>query len=124
VLERGHTHLSALNRELIEVVCSYLGIRTALRCSWDYRLIEGKSERLAQLCVDAGASEYISGPAAKDYLDERPFAERGVTVRWFDYAGYPEYPQQWGAFVHNVSVVDLLFNCGKDSLRYLKAGQA
>lgn len=112
-LQSQHTHLSALNRDLIEAVCNYLGITTKITNSWDYRLIEGKSERLADLCMQAGGTEYISGPAAKDYIDEDVFAERGIKLGWFSYTGYPEYPQLWGGFTHGVTILDLLFNCGK-----------
>src|SRR5690349_12580774 len=50
----SETHLSQLNRRLIESVCAYLGIRTPLSNPWDYELHEGKTERLAQLCRQAG----------------------------------------------------------------------
>ena len=119
-LSRRYQMLSDLNRTLIEYVCGYLGIRTVIKNSWDYNLVEGKSERLADLCVQAGASVYISGPGAKDYLDESVFAARGVSVEWFDYEGYPEYPQLWGPFEHAVTVLDLLFNCGPESGRFMK----
>lgn len=118
-LECTHAFLSAFNRRMIEAVCAYLGIATRISNSWDYAMAEGKSERLADLCVQAGATEYLSGPSAKGYLDEEAFAKRGVRVAWMDYAGYPEYPQLWGEFVHGVSILDLLFNCGKDSPRYM-----
>lgn len=118
------SHLSTLNRRLLEAVCAYLGIETRITSSSDYALSDGKTERLADLCVQAGANEYISGPAARDYVDEAVFAERGVALRWFDYAGYPEYPQLWGEFAHGVTVLDLLFNCGRRApafMRYVKA---
>ena len=67
--------------------------------------------------------EYVSGPAAKDYLDESVFQRLGMTVSWFDY-GYPEYPQLWGEFTHDVSVLDLLFNCGRDAPRFMKSGDS
>jgi hypothetical protein len=114
------THISHLNRRFIEAICTYLGIKTTITNSWDYILLEGKSERLADLCVQAGGTEYISGPAAKDYIDEKVFANVGVKLTWFDYAGYLEYPQQWGEFTHGVTILDLLFNCGKDSTRYMR----
>lgn len=119
-LAEPQTYLSQLNRLFIEAICAYLGIKTTISNSWDYPLSEGKSGRLADLCVAAGGSEYISGPAAKDYIDEAVFAERGITLTWFDYAGYPEYPQLWGDFTHGVSILDLLFNCGKDARRYMR----
>ncbi|WP_211451720.1 WbqC family protein [Collimonas antrihumi] len=117
---RQYTHLSALNRALIEAVCAYLGITTKISNSWDYVLIEGKTERLADLCAQAMGSEYISGPAARDYIEEHLFVERGIKLGWFDYAGYPEYPQLWGDFTHGVTILDLLFNCGKDASRYMR----
>lgn len=119
-LQRSYTCLSMLNRVLIETVCSYLGITTKITNSWDYQLIEGKTERLAALCAQAGGTEYISGPAAKDYIEEKCFAERNIKLTWFDYADYPEYPQLWGEFIHGVTILDVLFNCGKESPHYMK----
>lgn len=118
--QQTFTNLSVLNRTLIEAVCNYLGIKTVIKNSWDYKLIDGKTERLADLCKQAGGSEYISGPAAKDYIDDTVFAHYAIKLTWFDYQGYSEYPQLWGDFVHNVSIVDLLFNCGKDAPRYMR----
>lgn len=119
-LEMRHQRLSELNRTLIEAVCGYLGIRTKLSWSWDYALIDGKSERLADLCAQARGTEYVSGPSAKDYIDEAVFAERDIRLSWFDYASYPEYPQQWGEFTHGVTILDLLFNCGSEARHYMK----
>lgn len=119
-LQRQYTHLSALNRDLIEAVCAYLGITTKISNSWDYRLIEGKTERLADLCAQANGTEYISGPAAKDYIEGHFFTERSIKLSWFSYTGYSEYPQLWGEFTHGVTILDLLFNCGKDAHRYMR----
>jgi hypothetical protein len=119
-LQHQHASLSALNRALIEAVCAFLGIRTKISNSWNYTLIEGKTERLVDICVQSGSTEYVSGPAAKDYLNESIFVAHGITLRWMDYSGYPEYPQLWGEFIHGVSIIDLLFNCGKDAPRYMK----
>jgi len=119
-LEEKYTFLPDLNRRLIELICKYLNIKTSLKVSWDYSLVDGKTERLADLCVQAGGTEYISGPAAKNYIEEQVFIEKGIKLTWFDYNGYIEYPQLWGEFRHNVSVLDLLFNCGEKSGRYMR----
>ena len=119
-VQQQHRRLSQLNRALIEAVCALLNITTKISNSWDYSLTEGKNERLVDLCKQMGASEYISGPAAKNYIDENAFAEQGIKVSWFDYSGYPEYAQLWGEFVHGVSILDLLFNCGKDAPKYMR----
>jgi len=119
-LQQQHTHLSQLNIGLIREICQYLGIKTVITCSWDYSLADGKSERLVELCRQAGASEYLSGPAARDYLDETLFVEAGLGLSWFDYDGYPEYPQQWSEFTHYVTILDLLFNCGPQAAKYMR----
>jgi hypothetical protein len=118
--QHQHTNLSALNRLLIETICNYLAIPTKISNAWDYQLIEGKTERLVDLCKQAGGTEYISGPAAKNYIEDHLFAEQNIKISWFDYAGYPAYPQRWGDFVHGVTILDLLFNCGKGATNFMK----
>jgi hypothetical protein len=118
--EMRHTHLSELNRLFLEAICRHLGIKTVIRNSWDYRLIEGKTERLADICLQAGGNVYISGPAAQDYIVPEIFQMAGIELEWFDYSGYAEYPQLWGDFAHGVSILDLLFNCGRDAARYMR----
>lgn len=120
-LQEKYTHLSQLNLRLINWICLKLGITTKISSSLDYQLIKGQTERLVNLCVQAGATEYISGPAARDYIDESAFADQNIKFVWFDYGGYPEYPQLWGEFVHGVTLLDLVFNCGfKEAPRYMK----
>ena len=63
----------------------------------------------------------LSGPAAKDYLQEEPFSDAGVTVAYMDYSGYPEYHQLYPPFEHRVSILDLIFNEGPDAGRYLSS---
>jgi glutaredoxin-related protein len=70
--------------------------------------------------MQAGGTEYVSGPAAKDYVDRKIFEDMDIKLTWFDYADYPEYPQLWGKFTHGITILDLLFNCGKDSPHYMK----
>lgn len=119
-LHEPPTHLSQLNRRFLECICNYLSIRTVISNSWDYELVDGKTERLAALCAQAGGTEYVSGPAAKDYVEEKVFEDRGIKLTWFDYTAYPEYEQLWGDFSHGVTIIDLLFNCGKDAHRYMR----
>lgn len=118
--QKEHRNLSVLNREFIRLICDFLRIRTKISNSWDYDFKPGKSERLVDLCEQAGASEYISGPAAQVYLKEKVFSDKKIKVTWFDYSEYPEYQQLWGNFTHNVSILDLLFNCGRNSASYMK----
>ena len=119
-LEERHAHLSLLNRRLLEAICGYFGIVTRLTNSWDYELAGDKTERLANLCRQASATEYVSGPSARSYIDERVFDEYGIRLTWFDYDGYRDYTQLWGAFEPAVSILDLLFNVGAEAPDYLR----
>ena len=112
--------LSAVNHRLIRAVCAWLGITTPITWSSDYGAASGRNERLVELCTRAGASDYLSGPAARDYLDEGLFARAGVRVQFADYGGYPEYPQLHPPFEHRVSVLDLLFSTGRGATRFMK----
>lgn len=78
------------------------------------------TDRLLNLCSAAGATHYLSGPAAKNYMELEKFARAGIEVSWMDYSAFPEYPQAWGAFEPHVSIVDLLLNCGETSRYYLR----
>lgn len=113
--------LSEVNRGLIEAVCRFLGIETRIRWSTDYRTTATRGERILELCRQAGADEYVSGPAARAYLDEGEFRRDGIAVRWLDYGGYPEYPQFGASFEHGVSILDLLFHTGASAPGYLKS---
>ncbi|MEM9281870.1 MAG: WbqC family protein [Verrucomicrobiota bacterium] len=111
--------LSEINRIFLEGLCHELGISTKLRGSFEYELVGKKTERLLSICQQAGATTYLSGPAAKSYLDESMFAGEGIAVDWVDYSGYPDYAQLHGEFDGAVSVLDLLFNTGRQARDYM-----
>lgn len=122
-LDEKELSLSRINRKFISAINEVLGINTKLSWSTDYGASEGKNERLIFLCQAAGASEYLSGPAAKDYLNEDLFKQNNISVDWMDYSGYPEYTQLHAPFEHGVSILDLLFNMGSDAIHYMKTRQ-
>ena len=116
------THLSRVNFGLLTAVCGLLDVRTPVRWSTEFELVDGKTERLVGLCRQLGATRYLSGPAARDYIRPELFAAANVAVEYADYGGYPEYPQAHPPFEHGVSVIDLLFNVGPaDAAAFLKA---
>lgn len=115
--------LSHFNEALIRRICAYLDIPTLIRTHRHYSAVDHRQYRLRDICLQAGASVYVSGPAARCYLDEALLAEDGIDVEWFDYEGYPEYSQLWGPFVHEVSILDLMFNLGPDSRSYMKCSE-
>lgn len=113
--------LSNINYKFINEICSILGISTKISWSSDYKLVEGKTERLVQLVKDAGGNSYLSGPAAKDYIDSDLFEKAGIVLEWMDYSGYPQYTQLSEKFEHGVSILDLIFNEGPKAAEFLKS---
>jgi len=105
--------LSQLNQTLIRLVArEFLGIEVEFRDSREFSLAGEKKSRLLDLLRQVGATRYVSGPVAKDYLLEADFARAGIDLVWKDYRGYPEYPQFHPPFDHQVSILDLLFQTG------------
>ena len=118
-LSSNETYLSKINYKFILAINNILMINTKISYSSDYILEGDKNERIINLCKQANASKYISGPAAKDYINIELFKQENINLEWMDYSNYREYPQLYPPFVHNVSILDLIFNCGKDSLNYI-----
>lgn len=112
--------LSVVNRRIIEEICDVLSIDTPIRWSRDYPLQGGRTDRLLSICVAAGATEYVSGPSARTYMELDKFAAAGISVRFVNYSEYPEYPQLHGPFVHGVTILDLLFNMGDNALSVMR----
>jgi hypothetical protein len=113
--------LSRINHRFLAAICQILGINTKISWSMDYKLLEGKTEKLVDLCKQVGATEYISGPAAKAYIDEELFRSESIELSYIDYSGYPEYQQLFPPFEHGVSIIDLIFNEGENARKYLKS---
>lgn len=120
-LESGEKMLSRINEQFIKAINQQLGIDTVIHHSSEFELPEDRVERLVSICSELKADTYLSGPAAKNYLDETRFKQAGIGVEWLDYSGYPEYPQRFGDFEHGVSVLDLLFNTGDEAQQYMKS---
>jgi WbqC-like protein family len=113
--------LSQINYRFIALINSILGIKTSLRWSSDFQIAEGKTERLVSICEQTNATDYVSGPAARDYIDASLFEKAGVGLHWADYSGYSEYKQIHGTFEHGVSILDLIFNVGPEASQFMKS---
>src|SRR5690606_22014425 len=107
------------NALFMREIASRLGFGTVFHWSHDLGVGGGKTERLVNICKELGASSYLSGPAAKSYLEQDQFEAAGIDVHWMDYSGYPEYRQLHGPFEHAVSILDLLLNEGENARRFM-----
>jgi len=114
------TSLSNLNVNMIKRICEILLIDTKIIDSADLCLTGDRNSKLIDACIKLNANTYISGPSASCYLDTALFKSNNINVNWMDYSGYLEYPQRFGSFIGNVSILDLIFNVGPNSKNYLK----
>ena len=114
-------YLSQINYKFIITINKILGIKTKIRWSSEFKLIDGQTEKLLGICKDCNADIYISGPAAKDYFDEELSKKENIEVEWMDYSGYLEYNQLFPPFEHGVSILDLIFNEGSNVTKFMKS---
>lgn len=119
-LNSHENNLSEINYKFIVAINGILGINTRIRWSHEFILEDERSERLLGICLACNANEYVSGPAAKDYLDESVFESKGIKISWMDYSNYEEYEQRYEPFEHGVSILDLIFNEGPDAYKFMK----
>lgn len=109
------SYLHKINRYLIERINNFLLIDTPIISSLDFLTPSDPTERLLAICRELGASTYVTGPAAADYLRQQSFHSAGLDLEWFNYGPYASYRQAWGEYDEKVSIVDVLLNCGAES---------
>ena len=97
-----------------------LDINTDIIRSNELNLHGDKNSRLLEACKKLGATTYISGPSAKNYLNVELFDDANIKVDWMDYSDYKEYNQLFPPFQHGVTILDLIFNLGPHAKDYLK----
>lgn len=113
--ERPWYWLVDLNSEIFLCCAKFLGLHQGpMHYASQMNLTGTKSDLVLDMCRKAGATEYLFGPNGKDYADVAAFRAAGIEPRFQDYK-HPVYPQLHGDFVPNLSVLDLLFNCGPKS---------
>lgn len=102
----------------LRLLCQTLGLPWKVRLASELPVSGRKTERLVGICRHLQATDYLTGDAARDYLDESQFREAGVTVLWHRYP-HPVYPQRGKEFTPYLSIVDLMFWVGPGSLEKL-----
>ena len=123
IYEKDWSFLFDLCLETIQLLKEEIGIETPLLRSSQMKTSGEKTERLLSICGELGATHYLSGEAARDYIVEEEFSRKGIELEYQKYE-HPVYPQRYPGFVPYLSAIDLLFNCGEQSLNILKQHEA
>tara|TARA_Y100000310_G_scaffold23392_1_gene22386 strand:- start:15026 stop:15706 length:681 start_codon:yes stop_codon:yes gene_type:complete len=112
-------YLADMTMYLIKVMASGFNLKIPkFAKSSEFKTEGAKTDRIITLLKEVGATEYLSSVGARGYIEESKFREAGIKLRWFDYK-HPVYPQR-GEFVPYLSSLDLLFNTGDDSVKYIR----
>ncbi|HTC00537.1 MAG TPA: WbqC family protein [Ferruginibacter sp.] len=106
--------LNDLIKHLNHYFFSVLEIKTPVLYSTELGTEGAKSNLVLNICKKTNCTTYISGPFGKDYLDKESFTANGIDIFYHEYK-HPEYTQQFSGFMPNLSIIDLIFNCGKES---------
>jgi hypothetical protein len=113
--------LVELNESMLQWFLDTLGIDIKVERAGDFDFCGEKSGLVLDMCQKLGAEIYIFGAQGRDYADTAAFDAVGIEARFQEYH-HPIYPQQHGEFASHISIVDLLFNCGENSLEILLSG--
>ena len=119
VYEKDWAFLFDLCLETINLIKEEMGIETPLLRSSEMKPGGEKTERLVSICRELGATHYLSGESGSNYIAEEDFSSQGIALEYQNYE-HPVYPQRYTGFVPHLSAIDLLFNCGEQSLGILK----
>jgi len=119
-LDRTWHSLSELNQYLTRLIATeFLGIQTEFRDSREFQAEGKRQDRLISLLQRMGATHYVSGPSARNYIDPLQFEAARIGLSYHDYPDYPQYPQLYPPFEPTVSILDLLFNVGPQARHFI-----
>ncbi len=123
VLEREWIFLVDLDIELIKALSEALGIRRQIVRSSELKIEGDRLGRLIQICQHFGADRFYEGQAGENYIEKADFEKHKIQVD-FQHYQHPVYRQLYGAFLSHMSIIDLIFNHGSDSLKVLLGEKA
>jgi hypothetical protein len=112
-------NISKIDITLIKDMSKMFNIKTKIMMSSDINVAGNSTERLVNLCMVLKCDTYLSGAGGKNYMDESLFNSFGIKLIYQNFK-HPSYNQLFGEFIPNLSIVDALFNCGKDVINLIK----
>jgi len=122
ILEKEWTLLHDLCFVTFQYLLDVYNISTKIVRASEIGAIGSKESLILDICKKMGATKYLSGPDGKNYLDLSVWAKNMIKVDFQRY-NHPLYGQMFNKFIPNLSVIDLLFNCGPAGIKILKDEQ-
>lgn len=120
VLTRHWTTIGELNISMVQSIAAYLGIKTPIKVASELPAFpENPDDRLIAITKFFQGSHYLAGSGGHGYMELEKYNDAGVALLFQSYK-HPVYPQLYGDFLPYMSILDLLFNCGPESLTILR----
>ena len=113
LLAPTYKSIADMNIAINTFIAQKFGFNVEFFKSSDMDIKTFREERVLDICNKLSATTYISGNGARAYEEEEHFTARGLKLVYTDYEAI-EYPQAWGEFIPNLSIVDFICNCGYD----------
>jgi hypothetical protein len=113
--------LDQLTTHMLRWFLAELGIHMTIERGSDFDFQGQKTNLIIDMCRKLGAGMFIFGALGRDYADVAALEAANIKAVFQEYV-HPVYPQQHPGFTSHLSIVDLLFNCGPDSLEILMRG--
>lgn len=112
--------ISTLNIALIKHINALLNITTKLLLESDFQIDFGSGNtRNVNITSHLNGDVYLSGTGARVYNDISEFNDHHIALVYQDFK-HPKYPQRWGEFQPNLSIIDMLFNCGPETIEIIR----
>ena len=116
-----YNKLCELNLAMLELYMEYLGIDKEVVLESTLGVTGSSTDRIVEISNVLGISTYYSGVGGKNYMDMKKLRDSGIEVVFQKFI-HPSYRQLWGDFVPYMSVIDLIFNEGKNSRAIIESG--
>lgn len=119
IISSSSDYLCDLNISLITYIAKIIDLKTDVIKASNISCSGESSELLISICKSLGANVYLSGSGGRGYQDDVLFHNNGIEIIYTDYK-HRMYRQLFGNFVDGLSIIDLLFNEGEDSIKIIK----
>ena len=119
LLSNEHSNLALFNAEIIQFICTKFGFTRNFIFATELNLKSVREEKVLDINTELNATAYYSGIGAAIYQNEADFLERGIELKYSNFKPFV-YPQFWGEFESNISIIDYLMHCGYDWERVIE----
>ena len=119
IFEEKWEYLIEINIKILKTIFEWLDLKTKIIFESELNVKGTSSEKLLNICKEVKATKYVSGPGGKNYLDEKIFQKNHIDIEYQKYTPISYSQLNSKSFIPNLSILDLLFNMGYESRKFV-----